>query len=135
MVNSAPGASVTGPAANRPSRILGPCRSTSTPTLRPLASPAARTLRYAAWWPSWLPWLMLSRATSSPAATSAAVWSAPDVAGAQGADDLRSAAHGGAPSPSLPRRIPHHAAHQGELPETASGLYHYGPAGSGCQER
>src|SRR5215472_12734860 len=62
----------TNVSANRPSRILGPCRSTSTPTLWPLASPAARTLRYAAWWLAWLPWLMLSRATSSPAATSAA---------------------------------------------------------------
>src|SRR5215472_15977904 len=62
----------TNVSANRPSRILGPCRSTSTPTLWPLASPAARTLRYAARWLAWLPWLMLSRATSSPAATSAA---------------------------------------------------------------
>src|SRR5262249_29696247 len=50
-----------------PQPDLGPCRSTSTPTLWPLASPAARTLRYAAWWLAWLPWLMLSRATSSPA--------------------------------------------------------------------
>src|SRR5262249_45406258 len=56
----------TNVSANRPSRILGPCRSTSTPTLWPLASPAARTLRYAARWLAWLPWLMLSRATSSP---------------------------------------------------------------------
>src|SRR5215813_2073158 len=31
----------TNVSANRPSRILGPCRSTSTPTLWPLASPAA----------------------------------------------------------------------------------------------
>src|ERR1051326_2479070 len=81
MVNSAPGASVTGPDANRPSRIFGPCRSTSTATPRPLASPALRTLRYEAWWLAWSPWLMLSRATSSPAATSAATWPGPDVAG------------------------------------------------------
>ena len=35
MVNSWPGLSRTGPAANVPSRIFGPCRSTSTPTLCP----------------------------------------------------------------------------------------------------
>jgi hypothetical protein len=35
----------TGPAANVPSRIFGPCRSMSTPTLCPAASDAARTHR------------------------------------------------------------------------------------------
>src|SRR2546429_4456286 len=35
----------TGPDANRPSLILGPCRSTSTPTLRPLASPDRKSTR------------------------------------------------------------------------------------------
>ncbi len=44
-VNSPPAARTTGPDAKVPSRIFGPCRSTSTPTLRPASSPAAR----AAW--------------------------------------------------------------------------------------
>ena len=63
-------ASRTGPEAKVPSLIFGPCRSTSTPTLCPAASDAARTPWYTARWPCWVPWLMLSRATSIPAATS-----------------------------------------------------------------
>jgi len=43
IVNSAPGSSVTGPAAKVPRRILGPDRSAITPTARPAASEAART--------------------------------------------------------------------------------------------
>src|SRR6516165_6972498 len=125
MVNSAPGASVTGPDAKRPSRILGPCRSTSTPTLRPLASPAARTLLYAAWWLAWLPWLMLSRATSSPAATRAAIWSGPDVAGPRVQTIFARRPMAVLLRRSRPRRIPDPP--WGELPEPASGLYHYGP--------
>jgi hypothetical protein len=45
IVNSCPVSSSTGPAATRPSRILGPWRSTKMPTPRPVASDASRTMR------------------------------------------------------------------------------------------
>ena len=70
---------------------LGPWRSTSTPTLcpaapRPPGPPGRRAVGVR------VPWLMLSLATSSPAAT--ARRAAPGSrSGPQRADDLRSAAH------------------------------------------
>lgn len=43
MVNSSPATSSTGPSANLPRRILGPCRSASTPTALPVSSATLRT--------------------------------------------------------------------------------------------
>ena len=53
ITNRAPGRSRTDPPANRPSRILGPCRSARTPTARPLASAAWRTSATERAWSAW----------------------------------------------------------------------------------
>jgi DNA ligase (NAD+) len=81
MVNSSPALSSTGPSAKVPTRILGPWRSARTPTARPTSSAAARRFARLALWSSWVPWLRLSRATSSPARTSLRRISGLDVAG------------------------------------------------------
>ena len=50
IVNPSPRDRVTGPVANLPSRIFGPCRSTRTPTACPDSSEACRTILYTASW-------------------------------------------------------------------------------------
>src|SRR5215472_857757 len=76
---------------------------------------------------------MLSRATSRPAATSAAIWSGPDVAGPRVQTIFARRPMSGAPSPVAASANP--APILGELPEPASGLYHYGFAGYAKRER
>ena len=75
-----------------PSRILGPCRSASTATARPVPSAACRTSLVARPWSACAPWLKFSRATSMPASTRRG-----DARGvgrrAERADDLGAAGH------------------------------------------
>ena len=78
MVKVWPSTNSTGPAANRPSRILGPWRSASRPTVLPMAFAAARVSARRRACSSWEPWLMLKRATSRPGCDrrSTPAWSA-----------------------------------------------------------
>ena len=81
MVKVWPSTNSTGPAANRPSRILGPWRSASRPTVLPMAFAAARVSARRRACSSWEPWLMLKRATSRPARISSSIRSWVSVAG------------------------------------------------------
>src|SRR5574340_1176602 len=60
---------VTLPSANLPMRIFGPCRSTSTPTVRPRARASERTSSARWIWSSAVPWEKFRRTTSTPAST------------------------------------------------------------------
>src|SRR6202035_5746397 len=76
-----PAARRNGPSGKSPRRIFGPCRSARMPTARAVMSLPARTRWYDVRWSAWLPWLMLSLATSMPALISAVSCSWLDVAG------------------------------------------------------
>ena len=81
MVTHSPVRHSTGPPANLPSRIFGPCRSARMPTALPVASAASRTNAYTFSWSEWLPWLKFSRARSMPASTRPRIRSGVAVAG------------------------------------------------------
>lgn len=70
ITNSSPRTSSTGPSAKVSRRILGPWRSASTPTARPVSSAALRRRWYRSSCSEWVPWLMLKRATFMPASIS-----------------------------------------------------------------
>ena len=72
MVKRSPAESVGFcPPANVPTRIFGPCRSTSTATGRAASSDALRSQSSRCSWSAWEPWLMLKRATFIPSSRSA----------------------------------------------------------------
>ena len=82
MVNSSPLLSMTfWSSTKRPSRILGPWRSTRMATARPEAAAASRMRPMTSSWSSARPWERLMRATFMPASTSACTCSGESVAG------------------------------------------------------
>src|SRR5574337_948315 len=65
-MKGSPLAKVTRPSANLPTRILGPWRSASMPTGRPLRAEASRTAVARATWSSGVPWEKFMRTTAAP---------------------------------------------------------------------
>ena len=56
----------TGPCANLPMRILGPCRSCKIPSGLPSSCSTLRICAKRSWWSAWLPWLKFRRKTFTP---------------------------------------------------------------------
>ena len=79
--NEPPSSSIALPPASRPIRSFGPCKSRRIPMGRPVADSIVRIASRHRRWPSWSPWLKLSRNTSTPAANSDRMVSGVDVAG------------------------------------------------------
>ena len=69
------------PSGNAPARIFGPGRSASTPTGRPTRRATSRTVASRSRCSSTVPWLRLSRTTSTPARTIASSRAGSSLAG------------------------------------------------------
>ena len=79
--NGEPALSMTGPAANVPTRSFGPCMSASTPIGRPTSRSTWRICSSRSRCCSCVPWLKLRRNTSAPATNSARIIASLELAG------------------------------------------------------
>src|SRR6516162_4517436 len=77
----APAASSIGPSAKVPRRSFGPCRSARMPIGRPVAPSIRLIAANRARWSLCVPWLKLSRKTSTPASNNARICSGVELEG------------------------------------------------------